>query len=102
MARVIWTDPALSDLEGIADYIALDDPEAAKRLVRKVFRRVEQLIEHPGSGSTPPELRKLNNYRQLVEPPCRVFYRLSGDDTIYIIHVMRGEMILKRRNLKRI
>jgi plasmid stabilization system protein ParE len=35
MARVIWTEPALSDLDGIADYIALDDPEAAKRLPQK-------------------------------------------------------------------
>jgi toxin ParE1/3/4 len=101
MARVIWTEPALSDLDGIADYIALDDPAAAKRLVQKVFRRVEQLIDHPGSGSIPPELHKLNNYRQLVEPPCRVFYRLSGEDAVYIIHVMRREMLLKRRNLKR-
>jgi plasmid stabilization system protein ParE len=40
MARVIWTEPALSDLDGIADYIALEDPAAAKRLVRKVFLRV--------------------------------------------------------------
>lgn len=101
MARVIWTEPALSDLDGIADYIALDDPAAAKRLVQRVFRRVEQLLDHPGSGSIPPELHKLKHYRQLVEPPCRVFYRLSAKDTVYIIHVMRGEMILKRRNLKR-
>ncbi len=101
MARVIWTEPALSDLDGIADYIALDDPAAAKRLVRKVFCRVEQLIDHTGSGSIPPDLRKLKSYRQLVEPPCRIFYRLSGEDTVYIVHVMRGEMILKRSNLKR-
>ncbi len=101
MARVIWTEPALSDLDGIADYIALDDPAAAKRLVRKVFLRVGQLIDHPESGSVPPELRKLKNYRQLVEKPCRIFYKLPVDDKVYIIHVMRGERILKRRNLTR-
>ena len=31
MARLIWSEPALQDLEQIADYIALDDPSAEKR-----------------------------------------------------------------------
>lgn len=33
MAELIWTEPALSDLDTIADYIALDNPEAARDLV---------------------------------------------------------------------
>ena len=33
MAEVIWAEPALNDLDAIADYIALDNPEAARRLV---------------------------------------------------------------------
>jgi hypothetical protein len=33
MAEVIRTDPALSDLDAIVDYIALDNPDAAKILV---------------------------------------------------------------------
>ena len=33
MAELIWTEPALSDLDIIADYIALDNPEAARDLV---------------------------------------------------------------------
>ena len=37
MAQVIWTEPALSDLDAIADYISLDNPEAAKALVQRVF-----------------------------------------------------------------
>jgi plasmid stabilization system protein ParE len=37
MAEVIWTEPALNDLNAIADYIALDNPEAARRLVQKIF-----------------------------------------------------------------
>ena len=100
MARLIWTEPALSDIDEIADYIALDDPVAAKRLVRKIFDHVEQLTDHPESGSFPPELRDLRGYRQIVERPCRIFYRIAGDGTIYIVHVMRGEMLLKHRNLK--
>ena len=29
MAEIIWTEPALADLDAIADYIALDKPDAA-------------------------------------------------------------------------
>ncbi len=45
MARLIWTDPALGDLGQIADYIALDGPATAKRLVQRVFQRVELLVD---------------------------------------------------------
>ena len=100
MARLIWTEPALADLDGIADYIALDGPEAARKLVRKIFSHVEQLTEFPESGSIPRELRPMRRYRQIVEKPCRVFYRVKGK-TVYIVHVMRGEPILRRRNLAR-
>ncbi len=40
MAELIWTEPALSDLDTIADYIALDNPDAARRFVQRVFRHV--------------------------------------------------------------
>ena len=56
MAEIVWTEPALSDLDAIADYIALDNPEAAAALVRRVFDHVEQLQRFPASGSRLPEL----------------------------------------------
>jgi len=100
MAQVIWTEPALSDLDAIADYIALDDPQAAQGLVRRVFRHVEQLVEQPESGSRPPEMRQ-SRYRQIVETPCRVFYRYDGS-RVFVLYVMRGEMrFRKTRLLKR-
>lgn len=40
MAEVIWAEPALNDLDAIADYITLDNPEAARRLVQKIFEHV--------------------------------------------------------------
>jgi toxin ParE1/3/4 len=99
MAELIWTEPALHDLEAIADYIALDKPAAARQLVQRVFRHVEQLARHPESGSRPPESRK-SRYRQIVEPPCRIFYRHDGK-CVFIVHVMRGEMRLRKGRLTR-
>jgi plasmid stabilization system protein ParE len=97
MAELIWTEPALSDLDTIADYIALDNSDAARDLVRRVFRHVEQLAKYPQSGSRPKELRT-SRYRQIVEPACRVFYRYDGK-RVFVLYVMRGEMRLRRSQL---
>ncbi len=99
MVEIVWTEPALSDLDAIADFVALENPVAASKLVRKVFKHVEQLTDHPKSGSKPVELEGWN-YRQIVEPPCRVFYR-HDDSYIFILHVMRSEQQLHARKLKR-
>ena len=93
MARLVWTEPALLDLDDIAEYIALDDPLAASRYVQKVFDRVERLESHPQSGTRPPELPR-SPYRELVVPPCRIFYRVE-QATVYVIHVMRSERLLR-------
>jgi len=84
-------------LDAIADYIALDNPDAAKQFVRKVFAHVEQLRAHPKSGSKPRELKGWR-YRQIVEAPCRIFYR-QDDDRVYILYVLRGERSLRPRVL---
>ena len=97
MAAIVWTDPALADLDAIADYIALEDPEAAKRLVQRVFRHVEQLGSHPRGGSKPPELRGWR-YRPIIEAPCRIFSRYDAAG-VYILCVMRGERPLRPRVL---
>ncbi len=93
MAEVVWNEPALSDLDAIADYIALENPEAAKKLVLRIFQHVEQLQEHPDLGSRPGELKGWG-YRQIIEAPCRVFYR-HDNDRVYILYVMRAERLLR-------
>lgn len=93
MARLIWTEPALLDLDEIAEYIALDDPLAASRYVQRVFARVERLKAHPKSGKRPPELPR-THYREVVVPPCRVFYRIEAD-AVCILYVMRSERLLR-------
>src|SRR5687767_3069960 len=99
MAQLIWTEPALHDLEAIADYIALEDPLAARRFVQRIFPHVGLLREHPESGSRPPDLRR-SRYRQIVEPPCRVFYRYDGE-RVFVLSVMRGEMRFRKTRLIR-
>ena len=98
MAQVIWTEPALNDLDAIADYIAIENPVAAGELVKRVFGHVEQLEAHPESGSRPPELKR-SRYRQVVEPPCRAFYRYDGEK-VFVLFVMRSGQLLRKSVLQ--
>jgi toxin ParE1/3/4 len=98
MAEVVWAEPALNDLDAIADYIALDNPEAARRLVHKIFEHVSQLASHPRLGSKPQELKGWR-YRQIVEPPCRIFYR-EDFGRVLILLVMRSERLLRPELLR--
>jgi len=97
VARIIWTESALQDLDQIADYISLDKPKAANRFVQRVFDQVEQLASHPKTGTIPNELNG-TPYRQLVIPPVRIFYR-EQDDTVFIIYIMRGERFFRSNEL---
>lgn len=94
MAQIIWTEPALLDLEEIAEYIALDKTEAAKRLVRKVFSSIDRLKQFPESGRKPAELKE-SRHREIIVGPCRIFYRVEKTK-IYIIYVMRSERNLRK------
>lgn len=97
MAEIVWSEPALSDPDAVADYIALEDPAAAAALVARILKHVEQLADHPESGSRPQELKR-SRYRQILEPPCRLFYRYDGQ-RVFILHVMRSERLLRKGQL---
>ncbi len=102
MARIIWTKPALSDLDEIAEYIAFDKPSASRKLVQKIFSVVERLEIFPESGRVPPELEN-SDYREVIVSPCRIFYHFDqGEEgSVYILHVMRGERQLRKFVLER-
>ncbi|MFK5914665.1 MAG: type II toxin-antitoxin system RelE/ParE family toxin [Woeseiaceae bacterium] len=94
MAQIIWTEPALLDLDAIAEYIALDKPSAANHFVQNVFSTVDRLEQFPESGRKPPEFKK-SRYREIIADPCRVFYRIEKEK-IYILYVMRNERQLRK------
>ena len=97
MAKIIWTEPALERLDAIADYIAKDKPDAADRLVRRIFERVDLLEQFPEIGRRVPEMRQ-SPYRELVVSPCRIVYRIEGD-AVMIIFVIRGEQELRPQEI---
>ena len=89
MAKVVWTLPALKDLDTILEYIELDNPEAARSLGRLVIARVEKLETFPNSGNKHEELKK-TPYRQIFVDPVLVYHRKDGN-IVYIVHITRAE-----------
>ncbi len=93
MAQVIWTEPALQDLNEIAEYIALDKISAANKLVEKIFSTSERLEQFPKSGRKPAEINN-SRYLEIIVNPCRIFYRIEKEKK-YILYVMRSERKLR-------
>lgn len=99
MAEVIWTEPALQQLDQVAEYIALDNPAAARQLIRIIFDKTERLADFPKSGRIPSELPD-SVYREVVVPPCRIFYRLA-EAKVLILYVQREERQLRSLMLEK-
>lgn len=66
MAKVKWTNVALSDLRAIYDYVAQDSPKYADRLMDKIIERVDVLEQHPKIGRKVPEFEN-ELIRELIE-----------------------------------
>jgi len=61
MPRLIWTGPALTDVERLYQFLALKSPDAARRSVGAIRNQVRILGVQPGVGralsDTEPEYR---------------------------------------------
>jgi toxin ParE1/3/4 len=68
VARVIWTDPALADLEAIAAYIARDSPRQASLFVQRAFRAADRLEAFPQLSRIVPEIGE-DTVRELILHP---------------------------------
>jgi toxin ParE1/3/4 len=94
VAQIIWSEPALSDLNDIAEYIALDNFDAASHLVQEYLSVAGQLKSQPKSGHCPPEFERKSVYLEVIVGPCRIIYRVESDK-VYILYVMRDERELR-------
>lgn len=73
MTRIEWTEPAVSDLENIQDYIARDSAEYADAIVERLILSVDRLASFPESGRLVPEASDPKTCELLVQS-YRVIY----------------------------
>jgi len=90
--KVHWTDRAKWRLKLIADYIAKENPVAAKALTRRLLKRSRQMSEHPYTGRQTPEYQR-EDIRELLERPYRIIYCIK-EAQIDVIAVMHYRQLL--------
>ncbi len=85
--KVQWTNNAIDQLVNIYEYISLNSPTYAMRMVDRLTRRSEQIADQPLSGRKVPEY-DVEDVRELIEKPYRIIYRVQQDkiDVLAIIH----------------
>ena len=74
--KIEWSEPAVSDVAGIHDYIARDSEQYANRFVQRIFDSVEKLQQFPELGrrvrETDDEL-----VREVIHQNYRIIYRVE-------------------------
>lgn len=93
MARLIWTEPALRQLEEIVEFIALDKPAAASKVARSIFELADQVERFKQLGRPIPEF-PVAGYRHLWIRPCWIYYRVINED-VFVLHVRRAETLFR-------
>ncbi len=88
--KVHWTHNAVDHLVNIYEYIALNSPTYAKRMVDRITRRSSQIAGNPFSGRMVPEYQA-EDIRGLIEKPYLIIYRVKKDqiDVLAVIHGAR-------------
>jgi addiction module RelE/StbE family toxin len=90
------TATARKDLREIISYIGRNNPGTALKILGKIEARINSLDHFPYRGGYVPELLKRNikDYRQLLESPWRIIYRIDDD----IVNVLL--IVDSRRNVQ--
>jgi len=81
---------ALKDIDEVAEYIAKDDPDAAKRVVATIWQAGQSLRAMPGRGRS----GRIPGTRELVLPDISYFiaYRIKEKcvQILRVIHTARN------------
>jgi toxin ParE1/3/4 len=96
--KVQWSPLAVTRLEDIVDYIALDSPETARRWAERILEAVGTLKDAPKMGRKVPEIER-NDIRELILGNYRIIYRV-GVSMISILTVRHGKQLLPDEELE--
>jgi plasmid stabilization system protein ParE len=90
--KITWSPLAVARVREAAQYIARDNPGAARSWVESVFQRVAQLTAFPTSGRVVPELGR-EDVRELIHGNYRIIYRMEKK-AVLILTVRHGKRLL--------
>lgn len=75
---LVWSDPAIDDLQGIYTYIAQDNAAQAERVIRALTRAAEGLVAFPFVGHASKDVEG-ERERPLSRWKYTLIYRVVAD-----------------------
>lgn len=90
MTRLTLTPLAEQDLEGIADYIAADNPTRAVRFIQELRIHCQRIVNNPSGYRRRPELG--DGLRSCAHGNYVIFFTVSPNEVtvIRILHAARA------------
>lgn len=94
--KVVWANVAESDVKDIIEYISIDNPQNALKILKKIKQKASELYTLPERGRIVPELQNqgILQYRELVIPPWRLIYRVA-ERKVFVLSLLDS-----RRNVE--
>ncbi len=96
--KITWSPRSKIQLTDIAEYIALDKPDAARRWLENIFREVEKLELFPKSGRKVPEINH-EDIREIIFGNYRIIYKINEEEII-IASIRHGKQLLDKNEIK--
>ena len=86
--KIVWTEPAITDIDAIRTYIARDAETYANAVILDIFEATDRLERFPESGRVVTELSDPNT-REIIVGNYRVIYDINSD-IVRILTVLHG------------
>jgi toxin ParE1/3/4 len=85
--KVFWTETAVENLSAIYTSIAQNSPQYATRIIDRITRRSQQIVNFPLSGRIVPEF-ETEQIREVIEGSYRIIYYIKPEqiDVLAVIH----------------
>ena len=96
--KLVWSEPALADIESIRDYIRRDSEFYAGRFINRIIETVESIVELPARGRLVPEADD-PSIRELLFQSYRIMYRTEST-RIIILAVVHGARDWTQKEVK--
>jgi plasmid stabilization system protein ParE len=86
--EIRWTETALSDLNGIYEFISQDSFVYAGRVADNLLKAADRISTFPKIGRRIPEFDD-DRVREVLVGPHRIMYSI-GDSFVHIVTIIHG------------
>jgi plasmid stabilization system protein ParE len=96
--KIVWSPLSYERLENIYEFISDKDPVVAKKLINRIFERIESLSRYPERGRKVPEIDR-NEIREVFESESRIIYKIEPKK-ILILTIRNFKQLLPKTEIK--